>query len=82
MKRLALWEDPFGLSPLRQGSAQASISQPFVPSLSKAVVSPVEPDTAGMLRMPKPVLRKLEGPVLSKAEGPDGSPFDALRVSG
>jgi hypothetical protein len=35
-----------------------------------------------MLRMSKPVLRKLEGPVLSKAEGPDGSPFDALRVSG
>ena len=57
MKRLALWEDPFGLSP-------------------------VEPDTAGMLRMSKPVLRKLEGPVLSKAEWPDGSPFDALRVSG
>jgi hypothetical protein len=74
MKRLALWEDPFGLSPLRQGSAQASISQPFVLRLSK--------DTAGMLRMSKPVLRKLEGPVLSKAEGPDGSPFDALRVSG
>jgi len=56
MKRLALWEDPFGLSPLRQGSAQASISQPFVLSLSKLV------------------LRKLEGL--------DGSPFDALRVSG
>jgi hypothetical protein len=35
-----------------------------------------------MLRMSKPVLRKLEGPVLSKADGPDGPPFDALRVSG
>jgi len=64
MKRLALWEDPFELSPRRQGSAQASISQPFALSLSK------------------PVLRKLEGPVLRKLEGPDGSPFDALRVSG
>jgi hypothetical protein len=73
MKRLALWEDPFGLSP-------------------------VEPETAGMLRMSKPVLRKLEGPVLRKLEGPvlskaeacaepcrsrpPRSPFDALRVSG